>query len=292
MRQINILFGLALLLSLTGCASEPAPQQSRPIVYVSIPPHAYFAERIGGELVEVEVLLEPGASPATFDPNPQQLAKLADSDLYLSAGLPFERQLVKRIESQYPAMTIVDLRAGIKALPPTAHTHDGVAHEEESDPHIWLDPVLAKMQAQKIGAALIRMMPESTTSLRENLMQLESELTALADSLALALAPVRGKSFWVFHPAYGYLGARYGLRQVAIESEGKEPSAQALARLVDEAQAENVMALFVQPQFSTKGADVIAEAVGCEVIVADPLAHDYFRNLHQIGSRLAAALSE
>lgn len=287
----TLILPLTLIFTVSGCEST-SRTHDKPLVFVSIPPHAFFVERIADTLVDVEVLLRPGASPHTFDPTPQQIARLAESDLYLQAGLPFERQIVNRIEAQNPQFSIVNLREGIKPLMLAEHSHgDEASHAEEADPHLWLDPHLARIQAQKIGAALVRLMPEATPILRENLARLTAELTALDDSLSRLLAPAKGRSFWVFHPAYGYLGARYGLHQVAIESEGKEPSARALAGLVEQARDEKIVALFVQPQFSTKSAEVIANAVGCQIVTADPLARDYFDNLYHLGTQLATALA-
>ena len=290
-RRIAVLLFLALLL---GSACQVAEQpRGKPSLFVSIGPHAYFAKQIADTLVNIEVLLRPGDSPATFEPTPRQMTQLSEADLYLRAGVPFENRLVDKIGAQNPGLKIVDAREGISTLVAEHHSHGSPDHQvaEETDPHIWLDPRLARVQAKTICDALVELVPEAEEELQQNLAALDAQLLELDSLLATQLEPLTGRSFWVFHPAYGYFGKRYGMRQVAIEDEGKEPSVRQLAQLLERAGTERILALFVQPQFSTKGAELIATQVGCRVVVVDPLDEDYFSNLRRLADELTAMLA-
>jgi zinc transport system substrate-binding protein len=169
----------------------------------------------------------------------------------------------------------------------SGHSHD---HEEGNDPHIWLDPDLVKVQARTIADALIRVDPEGQEYYEKNYEQFRSDLNTLDEKLERALKPVNGKTFLVFHPAWGYFADAYGLKQVAVELEGKEPSARHMAKLIDRAESENVKVIFVQPQFSQSEAETIAKAIGGVVIPIDPLAEDYIENMEKVARKVAGAL--
>jgi zinc transport system substrate-binding protein len=160
------------------------------------------------------------------------------------------------------------------------------------DPHIWLDPELVKIQASTIAAALSQLDPVHAAEYKKNLQALAADLDRVNAELAAALAPLKGKSFMVYHPAFGYFAAAYGLKQVAVESEGKEPSAKELADLIDRAKQEQVKVIFVEPQFSKKSAAAVAAAVGATVVAMDPLAPDYLHNLEAMAGQIRQALTE
>jgi zinc transport system substrate-binding protein len=256
-------------------------------LFVSILPQAYFVERVGGSHVEVEVLVGPGQSPATFELTPQQMAKLTQADAYFRIGLPFEKRLVGKIQAALSGLRVVDTRQGIQ-LRTMEHEH----HNDGSDPHIWLDPMLVKVQAATVCEELCRLDPVNATVYKQNLKAFKADLDEVDARLTQALEPLRGRKFYVFHPSYGYFGDAYGLTQVAVEVEGKEPGARRLAALIDQAKEDSVKVIFVQPQFSAGSAEAVAQAIGGVVVPIDPLARDYLKNLEDIAEKIVRGLAK
>jgi len=288
--KILVWVGLLLAVGLSSVSAESLK------VFVSILPQAYFAERIGGELVEVEVLVGPGQSPATYEPSARQLMALAEADVFFRIGVPFEGHLLKKIEAIMPDFHVVDTRQGIelrriKGLSDSGgeavskeHGHGG------DDPHIWLDPSLAIKISGNICQEMIRLDSNHADYYSRNLAALVRDLNEIDRRMAEILAPYKGRAFYVYHPAFGYFGDRYGLSQVAIEIEGKEPGARQLAEIIDRARRENVRVLFVQAQFARKSARAVASAIDGAVIAIDPLAYNYLENMEELAEKLAGAL--
>jgi zinc transport system substrate-binding protein len=277
----------------SGCARTPEAAEDVLQVMVSIAPQQYFLERIGGEAVRVNVMVEPGANPATYEPKPEQLKALSRSALYMRIGVPFEGVWMGKIAAANPAMTIVDTAAGIERIPIADHDHDEEPHEGEAgvlDPHIWLSPRLVKVQAQHMADALIAAAPAHEALYRENLEAFLADVDALDAEIADALSGVSGAKFMVFHPSWGYLARDYGLEQIAIEVGGQEPSARELARLIEEARAAGIRVVFAQPEFSTVDAETIADEIGGEVLLVSPLARDWLANMRAVSATFARAL--
>jgi zinc transport system substrate-binding protein len=279
--------------------------------FVSIVPIAYFVERVGGPDVEVSVLVGPGQDPHTFEPTPRLMAKLAKAQVLFKLEFPFERTIIRKIGSTFKNVEVVDLQKGIKLRTLTeeeveaegaanehGHGHDhGEAKEHERlneagglDQHTWLDPQLAKIQARTIADTLIRIDPSHNVQYEKNLKGFLNDLDAIHEQLTKALAPVKGKRFFVFHPAYGYFGDAYGLKQIPVQIGGKEPTARQLARLIESAKKGGVKVVFVEPQFSRKSADALAKAIGGAVVPLDALSPDYLRNLREMAAELDSAL--
>ncbi len=261
-------------------------------VYVSIVPQEYFVERIGGDRVEVKALVQPGDSPATYQPTPQQIAGLAGAELYFRIGVPFEKGFMPKVESLNSGLKVVDTRAGVK-LRTMKGKHGGADNPNAvKDPHIWLNPMLVKIQAETIAEALIQADPAGKAEYTRNCQEFCADLDKLDSSLKKELKPVKGEMFMVFHPAWGYFADEYGLVQEAIELEGKNPTAKQLARLIEQAQAEQVRVIFVQPQFSKAAAENVAASIGGVVVSVNPLSRDYINNLKNVGEKIEAALSK
>ena len=264
-----------------------ADQADLPIpVFVSIAPQAYFVRQIGGDRVRVEVLVRPGASPATYAPTPKQLARLAKAKLFFRIGVPFESALVKRIWSAMPGVRVVDTSEAVKRLTED-HGHGG-----ELDPHTWMDPMLVKEEGKVIVTALSEVDPAGRKIYEQNYLNFAAQLNALDKKIRAILRPFKGRIVLAYHPAYGYFCRAYGLFQEAIESGGKAPGAQHLARLIAAAKQKKIRAILVQPQFSKKKASLIAQAIGAESIVADPLAANYMENLEKLAGELARVFNK
>ena len=268
-------------------------------VTVSIAPQKYFVERIGGEFVEVTVMVQPGNNPATYEPKPEQLTQLSESALYFAIGVPFEDVWLDRIAAANSGMVIVDTVEGIRRLPlETAHAHDDgdvvedpVHNEGAPDPHIWLSPELVKIQSQSIYRALATADPNHEAVYRDNLAAFVTDIDVLQADIARTLAGVNSRKFMVFHPSWGYFARDFGLEMISIEVGGQEPSAQELARLVEDARAENIRVILAQPEFSTEDAKTIAREIGGGVLLVSPLAEDWLSNLRIVADTFAEVLS-
>jgi zinc transport system substrate-binding protein len=272
-----------LLFSLDAEADEPIR------VFVSILPQAQLVEKIGGERVEVFVLVQPGQSPATYSPTPKQLAELSRARLFVRVGVPFEHGFIDKVLETYPKLEIVDQRKGVTIL--HSHSHDHHGHAHDVDPHIWLDPKRLKTQAKTIAEALGSADPSNQAHFNANLLRLTAKLEALDRRIEQVLEPFKNQTLLCYHPAYGYFADSYGLRQVAVEAGGKEPGAKQLARIIDQARKIGAKVVFVQPQFSKKSAALVAQAIGGTVLPMDPLARDVLSNLENMAKTVAQSLT-
>lgn len=299
MKHCGILTALVLLL--TGLWSPVALAAPKTQVFVTVAPQAFLAERLGGEAVEVHILAAKGQDPHTFEPTPKQAAALAQAQLFFTVDMPFEKQLVAKVlAANNRKLKVVDSTTGITRLAMTEEHHDGhhaaqlgqAKDQGEPDPHVWLAPANLTIMARNMAAALTTAMPERRELLRRNLDSLLHELTALDQRLAASLAPHRGKTFYVFHPAFGYFAHAYGLTQEAVETGGKSPSPKRLAELVRQAKADGVRVIFVQPQFDAKAAATVARGIGGSVVSIDPMAREVPANLTAVAAAIEQAFRQ
>jgi len=288
---------LLLALTLAACRPmAPAGDAGRLRVAVSVPPQAYFVRRIGGDRVQVDVMIPPGYSHVDYPLTPRQVAALSRARLYVAVGHPafeFERVQLAAVLRDLPGIQVVDMSRGMRLLAGEGegdedeHGHSG---EAGGDPHVWVAPDTVAVAARNIAAALEGIDPAHAAEYRANLASFEMDVAALDREIRQRLAGTQGDRFMVYHPTWGYFAREYGLEQVAIEAEGKEPSAQRLIRLIDRARRERVKVVFVQAGFPRKSAQVIAEAVGGRVLVADPQDPDWLGNLRRVSRELQEAL--
>ena len=299
----------ALLLLALGHSRAPASEAASNVldVFVSIPPQAYLVERIGGQHVTVHILVEPGQEPHTFEPTPRQVMALGRAKLFLAVGLPFETRLLAKIRSAQQKLTVVDTTEGItKRKMASRHQHSHTQPSERTpqaddhrppagavgdDPHVWLSPPLLLTMARNVARALQQADPGHAAVYEQNLAALTKDIETTHRQVGEVLAPYKGESFYVFHPAFGYFGDAYGLKQEAVEIGGKSPTPRQLARLVAKARADNVKIIFVQPQFDPKSAEAVAKAIGGAVVAMDPLARDVLGNFSRMAIKIKAALT-
>jgi len=261
------------------------------VLFVSILPQAYFAQRLAGAAAEVHVLVGPGQSPATYEPTPRQLSALGRARLFFQARVPFEENLAPRLARLGSGLELVDTRAGITLRQQPSHAH-GHGAPGTGDPHFWLDPRRAAAMADNMARALLRVAPDQAQQITSNLGPLLRDLKELERELSSMLAPVRGREVFVYHGAFGYFCERFGLRQVSLSSGGKEPGARELARFIERVRGvERARVLFVQPQFSRRSAEAVSRELGVEVRSLDPLTRDYFQSLRAMASSILAALA-
>ena len=297
---ITLLLASALL---AACSASPSGSASAASssdqinVTVSVLPEKYFVERIGGDYVNVNVMVGPGDSPHTYEPKSEQMTALSQASAYFSIGVDFENAWMDRIAATNADMQIVDISANLEKQPMAAHHHEGEesseAEEEEGglDPHVWTSPENVKIMAQSIYETLAAIDPAHQADFQANLDSFTADIDQLEADINANLSGITSKKFIVFHPAWGYFARDFGLEQIAIEIGGSEPSAQELAGIIDEAKAENVKVIFGAPEFSTKTAEYIANEVNGQVILIDPLAEDWLENLRSVSATFGEALN-
>jgi zinc transport system substrate-binding protein len=273
-------------------------------VTVSILPQKYLVEKLSGNLVKVSVMVQPGFNPATYEPRPSQMRALVHSKVYFAIGVPFERVWLRKITAVNPKIQVVHTDQSIKKLEMIAHHYKGdedhkhndvvyhkASHKRGSlDPHIWLSPPLVKIQARVISEALMMIDPAHKEIYKNNLRKFEIKIGRL-DAEIRRIFEDKGlaKEFLVFHPSWGYFAEAYGLHQIPVEIEGKEPSATEMVRLIRYAKEKSIKVIFVQPQFSTKTAETIAREIGAKIVIADPLHEDWMENLLEVAVKLKGA---
>ncbi len=327
---LKLIFVLFLSVSHISCSSDEAPftdqdqeSQGRLSIYTNIPPQAYIVKRIAGEKADVKTLVSPGDDPHTFSPSPRQIMDLGKADIYFHGIMPFGRRLAETIADSSPGLRIVDITEGIRFREIEEHSphHEhhgehssdnnghGHAHDytendsdhkknhhhdcgEGKDPHVWLSPPEIKIQARIIADTLIDIDPQNNDYYNNNLKQFSDELDETHATLTEILGPYKGRTFYVYHPAFGYLARTYGLKQEAVETGGRSPSARHLRTLIKQARSENVRVIFVQPQFEARSAQAIAEEIDGAVIRLDPLKEDILDNLMHIADQIESTLGE
>ena len=283
---------LALTCTMAGCAGS-APRTDQITVTVSILPQKYFVERIGGDRVQVNVMVGPGADPHSYEPQPQQMRALSQSAAYFSIGIDFEKAWLGRFAAANDKMALVDTIAHIQRMPMTDRLGGaGQPAGGEPDPHVWLSPELVKVQSQAIYEALARIDPQHQASYKANLDAFVADIDLLEADIRDTLKGLQNHKFMVFHPAWAYFARDFGLEQISIEIGGQEPSAQELAALIAEAQRGGIRVVFAEPQFSTRSAETIAGEIGGRVLLIDDLAEDWLANMRTVAKTFAQVLGQ
>jgi len=241
-------------------------------VAVSILPQRFFVKKIAKNKVNVVVLVPPGYNPATYEPKPSQIVQVERARIYFAIGVPFEKVWLKRFMCLNKKLIIVHTDKGIK--------------KRNGDPHIWLSPPLVKKQAEVIVKSLEKIDSANKDFYENNLREFLLQIDALDKEIANILKSKKGRPLLVYHPCWGYFAERYGLKQIAIEEEGKEPSVLKLAKLISYCKRAKIKAIFVQPQFSKKSAHIIEKELEIKLITIDPLAEDWLKNLRDVAIKL------
>jgi len=279
---------LFLSISLFLDKSTSAFADNERIAFVSVPPIAYFVEKIGGETIRVESLINPGDDPHVYEPKPKQMADLSKARLYFSTNFPFERNLLTKIKATNPNLTITNTGYGISYMEDAAHKgHEG---EDGFDPHIWTSPLNAFKIAENIYRGLVSANPEEVEIYRKNYLELLRSIAKLDEELWERSKSAREMKFLVFHPAWSYFARDYGLIQIPVEQEGKEPKGAQLSRLIEDAKKEGIKVLFVSPQHSKRSAKTIADAIGAKIVEIDPLSKKWDESLRSMVEILCEAL--
>jgi len=267
---------------------------------VSILPEKTFVKAIGGDMVNVALMVLPGDSPHTYEPKPSQMKDIAKADLYFAMGVEFEKVWLGKFQDLNPKMQTIDLSERIEKREMQAHhdhehhepstgSVDDDEHEEHStDPHIWTAPGNVQVIAENIYRALSKHDPQNEAYYKKNLEAFSAKVAQTDNQIKKILSDTpKGSKFMVFHPSWGYFAHAYGLEQLPIEIEGKSPKPKELIHLIREAREEKVKAIFTQPEFSDSVAKVMAKELGIKVIKVSPLNPKWSENLINIAHAIA-----
>jgi zinc transport system substrate-binding protein len=260
-----------------GCIGGQPQESGNFSVAAGIPPLGEFARAVGGDLVQVSVILPPGADPHTYEPTPQQIVNVSSADLILAvgSGLPFEERLLQGLSGFQTAPPVINLSAGITLI--------------DQDPHDWLSIPNARKMVNHTTDAFCARDPPHCALFSANRDAYLARLQEADGHIRADLDQARITTFLVVHPAWEYFARDYNLTQIAIEQEGKEPSAQDIARLIQTAREAGVRVVFVEPQFSKREAEILAAQINGTVETIDPLAGDYVDNLERVARALQEA---
>jgi len=256
-------------------------------VFVSIPPQKWLCEQLGRDQVITHLLIAKGQEPHAFEPSPRQIQALSKSSLFFTAGLEFEQEITRRLQTGSPHLQLIDTSKNIDKIPMKGAGH---GDKEVLDPHVWLSPQNLKSMAMVMAVALAHEDPDNKPVYEKNLEKLNGQLDDLDRAIAKELSAFQGASFFVFHPAFGYFAHQYHLQQVAVETGGKSPTPKQLFALIGKAKADGIKVIFVQPQFDPRSAESMARAIGGKVVPLDPLAENSVENMRIMAVKIAAAL--
>jgi len=274
---------------LSGCISQDdasAPAQSgngshRIMVAATIAPLGDFVKAVGGDKVSVTVVVPPGAEPHTFEPTPSLMVGLSRADLYIMNGAGLEYWM-DRLLLANKNMTVLDSSKGISLL---------AESEEEIDPHIWLSLRNAAIQVENICRGLTEIDPQNEDYYAKNRDEYLQKLRALDEKLNGTFAGKKNKIFIVHHPAWTYFARDYGLNQVPLMENEKEPGPKYLGEVIEIARKNNITTLFVEPQYNPKAAEAIAQEMNAKIVTIDPLAGNYLDNMINASREIALSLT-
>ncbi len=282
------LFIFLWIFLLASCRSGGEIEE-KPVISVSIIPQQHFIEQLAGDLLEVNVMIPPGASPATYEPSVSQLGKLDRSVVYMRIGyVGFEQSWMEKISSVNPDMKIVDLSEGVEIIledDQEEEDHHGHSHHGP-DPHIWMSAINARIIARNIHNELLLLFPGEKEYLQARHVHFSQSLDSLHLAIGDKLEGIENRKFLIYHPALTYFARDYGLEQYSLEIEGKTPSPAHLKEMTDLAIHHQISKILIQTQFDRKNAEVLARETGAEIIQFDPLDLNWGEQMYYIAEKL------
>lgn len=292
MKKSYLVLIISLFLPFFSSCSKSSRETAKPRVLVSIPPYTYFVEKIAGDLVEVSTLAPEGSNPHIFEPTPKQIQEVYQAKVWIRLGESFEQKIAKTLNSQHKDLIVVDLSKTVPLITShdhcnCGHDHDHHHHAESQDLHIWMSPILAKQQADIIAGALTDAFPEHKDVFSARLAIFQGELDHLHALIKEKLLPFASQAVLVSHPAFAYFCKDYGLEQISIEIEGKDPRPQDISAVIESAEKAHVRLVLIQEQYNNKGAIALADRLNIPTFSTDPYSSKYEQMLLDITSQIA-----
>lgn len=278
-RYLHLIIYMAVAGFLCGCRPASAPEQER-VLTVSIEPLRYLTERIAGAEYRVNTLVPKGSSPETYEPAPDRMMQMERSRAYIYVGeLGFERTWTDNFRETFPDMALIKASEPLELMR-DAHGHAG------ADPHVWTSPANMKAMARHICASLCRLDTAYAEFFERNLQAVLTEIQAVDDSIRTLTAPLTQRTFLIYHPALTYFARDYGLTQLAIEADGKEPAPARLAELIGQCRSGGIRTILVQQEFDRSHASLVALETGTRIVAINPLSYDWPSEMIHIAQAL------
>lgn len=268
------------------CFFMPSLYGEERLVLVTVAPYVDMVQALVDKEVTVQLVVPTGYSSHTFEPTPRQMLRASHAQIWFIIGELFETKAIKALQAQNPKLRVVDLRQGLSLL----SDHTCKAHSHAADLHIWMSPKMIETQVRLMAKSLEETFPELKEKIERNLKTLLTKLEELDTFIRNTLKDAVGKTIFVSHPAYGYFCREFGLQQVSIEFEGKDPTPRQIVQIVERARKDKITHIFVQEQYSRKASQIIANEIGAEIVVLDPYAENYFPNMQQIATSFARSM--
>ncbi len=270
-------------------------------VLVTIVPQAEMVEAIGGKYIDVTIMVPAGKSPHSFEPTPEQMIKVAQATAYfkVGSGVEFEISYMDTILEQNSDLEVFDCSKNINVISFNEHygmkfynMTDKNQNQElgnnGTDPHVWTSPINFIKMTEVVYEGLVQIDPEHQTEYYSNYQTYISKLETLNTNISTLLQPYAGKSFMVYHPAWGYFGDTYHLKMIAIEDEGKQPGPAGINAIISQAREQNITVIFVAPQYDTSSAETIASEIDGKVIFANPLMTNYEETITRLAEDMVS----
>ena len=279
---------LIYILTLLMCCAcgNTLQKNEKPVLTVTLEPLRYFTEAIAGEHYQIVSMVPKGSSPESYDPTPQQLVALSQSEAYLRIGyIGFEQAWMKKLEANNPGMKVYDTSRGVDLIRGEGHWHGDHFHEGGVEPHIWNSTRNASVIADNIYAALCELDATHQAYYQQRLDSLKQTI-AQTDASVRTLLENADSTFLIYHPALSYFARDYGLKQLSIEEGGKEPSPAQLKALIETCRKEQAHTIFVQQEFDQRNAQLIADELGVNVVSINPLSYNWAEEMLRVARAL------
>jgi zinc transport system substrate-binding protein len=287
MRKIFYFLITGLIIS----CGQNGPDSDNKIITVSIAPFKYFVEQIAGDDFKVNIMVPAGADPHTYEPFPEQINRLRKSIAYISNGyLGFEMNWLDRFYETNMTMKRLSLGDRIDPLN-SEHRHEG-GHTEVADPHYWVSPRCAIVMASSVKGFLCVLNPSQKQKYETNYQILMSKIKEVDDKARKLFSGLPNRCFMIYHPNLAYVARDYGLEEIPVEYEGKEPPPSRMRELIDRARKDNLKTIFVQREYDTKNAKAIAGEIGAQIVLIDPLSENWQTSTTDIIDALYKSLLE
>lgn len=276
MKRIYTVLLIIIAVVFISCKGKnEANDQQKVKIAVTIVPYSGIVKEIGGDKVDVTVLVPPGSACETYEPTPVDIAKAAQSEIYFSVGAnyAFEKNLVKSISENYSNVKIVDCSAGLEV--------------KENNPHLWLYPYGLKKIAESICNTLVNAKPDYAEYFIGNKERYFEQIDSADTEIKNNLAQIKLRKILVFHPSWLYFAGYYNLEQIAIENEGKEPTAQDLKNVVDTAKRYKITTVYLEPNTEPASARAIEEELKGLSVLLNPMEEDILKNLISVSKKIS-----